>query len=492
MNVSRPHAFVGAAARKGRIIGTLAALLSGLSAFSLAEMVTSLAHKQSSGLLYALGAWASKYLATHLLTATVLQVGNEERNRARTGFFSLLSGGRRSRGYVGDLVQQADRLGLIPLVQASYANLRLAPVSLVVLFLAGGWMSTAVAVALITISIPLYIKAGRDSELLAERYEADRTELERRELQLLESGQELRGLGASEFAAEEISALSAREHRSALRAVRAALQSSLITEFLSGVGIGLVAMISGFALLGSRTTLLRALIAVLFTNELFTAVRRFGSEFHQSEEAEAALRIFSTLSTHAKPQVRFPEANNLVVTPGRKPVHFALAPGARILLSGPSGSGKTSLLEALLGFREPLSGEVSIGDVPIAYITPHEYLFAGTLRENLDPSTLRSDSELTDALGVIGLTDPRFSVLSAVIGPNGEGLSSGEQVRFLLARGIAAHAQLFVIDDVAGLLDLKTRKLVCAFFLSQPHLSVIEAAIDRPLIAPTSRIELSA
>jgi len=38
-----------------------------------------------------------------------------------------------------------------------------------------------------------------------------------------------------------------------MRAIRVALESSLVTEFLSGVSIGLVAMVVGFALLGGES-----------------------------------------------------------------------------------------------------------------------------------------------------------------------------------------------------------------------------------------------
>jgi ATP-binding cassette, subfamily C, bacterial CydD len=453
-------------------------------------MVTALAQKQSTALLYAVGAWACKYLSINLIGTTLLHLGNDARHRARTMFFSLLSARSLSRGYVGDLVQHADRLGQLPSVQASYASLRLAPVSLLIMFLAGGWMSATVAVLLVAISIPLYIKAGRDSELLGGQYEIAHTDLELRELQVLESGQELRGLGASEFAAEEIAALSAREHLSAMKAVRAALQSSLITEFLSGVAIGLVAMISGFALLGSRTTLLRALIAILFTNELFSAVRRFGSEFHQSEEAEAALKVFNSPKQGHVSREILPSASELVALPGRRPVSLTLKPGQRVLITGPSGSGKTTLLEALVGLRPPHSGAVSPGSSSIAYVTPREYLFSGSLRQNLDPSGHHGDATLHDALRRVGLSTPRFQNLDAALGPNGEGLSSGEQVRFLIARGIVAQAPLFVIDDIAGLFDKKTRQVLAKHFASQPDLCVVEASIDTPLVAPQTTIEL--
>ncbi len=486
----RPHAFSGVAARSGRLIGSISALLSGLCALLLAEAVNAFANERASGLSYALGAWFSKYCSTVLATRILIRTGTSERARARATFFGFLSARSRARGYTGDLLADADQLGLVPLVQSSYAHLRLAPVSFLVVFLTGGWLSAAIAAVLITISIPLYIKAGRQAETLGDEYEIAQADLELRELQVLESGQELRGLGAGAFACEEVAALSEREHLSAMKAVRAALGSSLITEFLSGVGIGLVAMVSGFALLGARTTLLRALLAVLFTNELFGSVRRFGSEFHQSQEVERALKTFTLPAAKTAPLDLFPRALNVVALPGQQPISFELSAGSRLLVKGPSGAGKSTFLEALLGLREPVAGAVFAGSAPIAYITPHEVLFAGSLRENLDPSAQHGDLTLHEALRSVGLSTSRFGSLDVNLGPNGEGLSSGELVRFLIARGIVAQATLYVIDDVTGLLDARSRKEISRYFKSRVNLCVVEATIDQPLISPTAIIEV--
>lgn len=472
-------------------MGTLSALLSGLSALLLAEAVSAVVTGNSNFLALALGAGLAKYCATVVLARILLRVGNLERHHSREKLFPLLSGGRRSRGQVGDLLTSADQSGLVATVQASYGNLRLAPLSLLVVFLAGGWLSAGIAAVLIGLSIPLYIRAGQNAESLGGEYEAALADLELRELQVLEAGQELRGLGAGLFACEEVTALSEREHRSAMKALRAALQSSLVTEFLNGVGIGLVAMVAGFALLGARTSLLRGLIAVLFTNELFSSVRRFGTEFHQSQESERALKIFSAQPKTIKSEDSFPQAAGLVVWKGKTPVDLRLRAGTRLLITGPSGSGKSSLLEALLGLRSPVEGTVADGSVPIAFVTPRETLYSGTLRENLDPSGQHGDLTLSEALRSVGLPAGRFGSLDARLGPNGEGLSSGELVRFLVARGIVAQASLYVLDDISGLLDYESRHIVEGYFASNPQLCVVEAAIDLPLISPTSTIKVT-
>ena len=491
MNLARPHAFPGVAARTARFSGTCCALLNGLSALSLAEAINSATQKSPNFLAFVLLAWASRHLS-HLLTSRVLiRVGNLEKNRARQKLFTFFSATQRPRGLVGDLLNDTDRIGQVASVQAAYAGLRLAPLFFIVVFLSGGWLSALIAATLVVLSVPFYIKAGRLAEKYGEEYEVTLADFELRQLQVLQAGQELRGLGAGAFAADEISALSEREHLSALKAVGAALQSSLVTEFLSGVGIGLVAMVCGFALLGARTTLLRALVAIFFTNELFASVRRFGSEFHQSQEAEKAILTFRAVQQSEQATTPLPALANVVAVPGRRPVTLQLAPGMRVWIKGHSGSGKTALLETMLGLRQPIEGTVSKGSVSIAYVSPSETLFSGTLRENLDPSGVHGDLTLYEALHRVNLGSARFNSLSARLGPNGEGLSSGELVRFLVARGIVAQAELFVLDDIAGLLDEAHKKPLVACLKSLTKACLVEASTTTPLITPSLTIEVA-
>ena len=166
MNLARPNAFPGVAARTARFSGTCCALLNGLSALSLAEAINSATQKSPNFLAFVLLAWASRHLS-HLLTSRVLiRVGNHEKNRARQKLFTFFSATQRPRGLVGDLLNDTDRIGQVASVQAAYAGLRLAPLFFIVVFLSGGWLSALIAATLVVLSVPFYIKAGR----LAEKY----------------------------------------------------------------------------------------------------------------------------------------------------------------------------------------------------------------------------------------------------------------------------------------------------------------------------------
>ena len=219
-----------------------------------------------------------------------------------------------------------------------------------------------ITVALLAGAVPLYRRAGRRSEATAIDYQRRRAVLESRQLEILHHTTELRALGAVDYGANEIAAISDSEHAIAMRAIRVALGSSLVTEFLSGVSIGLVAMVVGFDLLGGRISLQHALIAVLVTSEIFSHVRRYGVEFHRREDSQRSLEVLDHVDASMTSSVELLEASDLVTAANERPISFTLTRGQSLLVTGPSGAGKTTLLDTLVGWRDPRSGSVARAD----------------------------------------------------------------------------------------------------------------------------------
>lgn len=362
---------------------------------------------------------------------------------------------------------------------------------LAIIWLSGGWLATATTVTLVAIAVPLYIRAGHRSERLGTEYESRRRQLESRQLEVLRHTPDLRGVGAVEYGVREIGAFSRREHESAIAAIRVALESSLVTEFLSGVSIGLVAMIVGFSLLSGHISLLRALIAVFITSELFGAIRRYGVEFHRRDDAQRAQESLARREPLELPRADLLVVRDLVTEADATPRTFEVSPGGRVWVRGPSGSGKSTLLETLVGWRQPIAGEVHWPDSPIGVVQPHTPLLSGTLRENLSLDGRASDDEIIEILRSFNLRGSRFANLDAVLLADGRGFSDGERVRLLLVRALVSRAGTLIIDDIAGLLDATSRAAAAAELRRRSKLAIIEAAVERPLIDdPTSMIEV--
>lgn len=385
----------------------------------------------------------------------------------------------RARGDLALAIEQASAAPSLELLATSAAT---ALVGLVVLFWSGGWLAVTITIALLAGAVPLYRRAGTRSQSVAREYQDRRSLLESRQLEVLHHTTELRALGAVDYGANEIAAISDSEHAIAIRAIRVALESSLITEFLSGVSIGLVAMVVGFALLGGRVTLEHALIAVLVTSEIFTHVRRYGVEFHRRDDAEQSLALLGHADdTSAPSSTQLVVATGVVTTANRQAVTVVVTPGTRLLVTGPSGSGKTTLLDTLIGWRDPSSGTVARADVRVGHVSVESALLSGSLRDNLTLGESIGDGDVLECLSSLGLTGSRFENLDTELLVDGRGISTGEKVRLVLARALLARPNVLYLDDIAGVLDDDGRVRVERAISSNGSLGVIEATVDTPL-----------
>lgn len=107
-------------------------------------------------------------------------------------------------------------------------------------------------------------------------------------------------------------------------------------------------------------------------------------------------------------------------------------------------------------------GNITIDDLDINSVSPdilrervlalpqHAILVPGNIRENLDPSATMSDSECITLLGKVGLW--RFletqGGLDAAV--NEKLLSAGQSQLLVLARALAHHRQVIIMDEITS------------------------------------------
>ena len=117
-------------------------------------------------------------------------------------------------------------------------------------------------------------------------------------------------------------------------------------------------------------------------------------------------------------------------------------------VTGPNGSGKTALLKTLAGLLPPMAGQLERrlgkGSRGAVYVHSTPYLFSGSVRRNLSLARA-SRQQVESAARTFGLA----SMLDRDAGK----LSHGEQRRVALARAIACHPRLLLVDEPEGGLD---------------------------------------
>lgn len=150
-------------------------------------------------------------------------------------------------------------------------------------------------------------------------------------------------------------------------------------------------------------------------------------------------------------------------------LNVEFAPNCVNALVGPSGAGKSTVMSLLLRLFDPDEGTVEIDGVDIrkvklaslrsaiAYVGQDVFLFAGTIRENLQVG--KPDASEQDVIRAAKLAHAHefISALPAgydtAVGENGVFFSGGQKQRISLARAIVKQARIILLDEATSALD---------------------------------------
>jgi len=153
-------------------------------------------------------------------------------------------------------------------------------------------------------------------------------------------------------------------------------------------------------------------------------------------------------------------------------VSLTVAGGEIVTLLGPSGCGKTTLLNIIAGFLRPTSGEVRVGNAPVAGPGPERGMVfqQGALFEWL---TVAGNVSFGPRMARRPRADTaaRVAQLLKTVGLEGFGekpvyqLSGGMQQRVALARCLANDPEVILMDEPLGALDALTREKMQSLIL---------------------------
>lgn len=226
----------------------------------------------------------------------------------------------------------------------------------------------------------------------------------------------------------------------------------------------------------------------LLLDMLVRPIRELGERYNILQSAFAsAERLFqvldteATISSPAEPQpmptaggpghLRFENVTfgYLDGHPVTKGVTFDVPPGKTVALVGATGSGKSTLVNLALRFYDPWEGKVTVDGVDVrdldlgelrshfGLVLQEDYLFAGTVRQNLVMGREGLDDErLWSALRTS--TADRFverldGGLEAKVAERGATFSTGERQLLAISRALAGQPGVVVLDEATASVD---------------------------------------
>ncbi|SNT03978.1 ABC transporter transmembrane domain-containing protein [Tropicimonas sediminicola] len=157
-------------------------------------------------------------------------------------------------------------------------------------------------------------------------------------------------------------------------------------------------------------------------------------------------------------------------------VSFTVSPGEQIALVGPSGAGKSTVLQLLLRFYDPSSGEIRLDGVPLremeratfrralALVPQDPVIFADTARENIRFGRPEASDAEVEAAARAAAADGFISALpdgyDSYVGERGVMLSGGQKQRIAIARAILRDAPVLLLDEATSALDAESERAV--------------------------------
>lgn len=366
------------------------------------------------------------------------------------------------------------------------------PLMIWVVALTQDWLS-ALVLAVTAPLIPLFMMLiGKGTEKRNQQQWQQLTRMSAHFLDVIQGLTTLKLFNASRREAHAIGAVSEQYRQSTMSVLRVAFLSSFTLEFFASVSIAVVAVLIGFRLMWGEMGFFAGFFVLLLAPEFYLPLRNLGTQYHARMQAlgvvgsmqeilqQPDLNPDDTLTDWEGLQDQSIQlrAISFHYPDGRQALNdFNLTIPAQqtLALVGASGAGKSTVLQLLLGFLTPQTGEIWVGATPlpqiprkawhqqIAWLPQRAQLFPVSVAENIRMGSAASfeavqqAAHLAQAHTFIEQLPQGYDTL---IGEAGQGLSGGQQQRIALARVFLKNAPLVVLDEATAHLDQASETLI--------------------------------
>ncbi len=170
---------------------------------------------------------------------------------------------------------------------------------------------------------------------------------------------------------------------------------------------------------------------------------------------------------------RYPARPETVALDG---ISLNISPGETVAFVGPSGAGKTTIIQMILRFYDPDSGQILLDGMSLdklarddfrqymALVPQDPVIFAASARENIRFGRPEASDAEVEAAAQAAAAHDFISALpqgyDSYVGERGAMLSGGQKQRIAIARAILRDAPVLLLDEATSALDAESERAV--------------------------------
>ena len=234
---------------------------------------------------------------------------------------------------------------------------------------------------------------------------------------------------------------------------------------------------------------------VQYSRKFAGPINEFANILHEFQSAfSAAERVFRVLDepietpdtenavslNDVKGEVEFEHVNFSYIPekPVLKDFTLHVKAGQTVAIVGPTGAGKTTVINLLMRFYDPVSGEIRIDGKPLGSITRESlrraftmvlqdtWLFYGSVYDNIvygkENATLDEVKEAARRARIDSFIEGLPDGYDTLITDDGVNISKGQKQLITIARAMLSDAPMLILDEATSNVDSRTEKMISA------------------------------